>query len=136
MSKTNKIVIILAIILIIIFGAILINKDNDTQNNTHVIQTQTQAVNPISTKKTNGTFEIYNTDIKTSTGSTKLTANIKNISGSKTERQRVEIILIDKNGNELGTINTTVPSLEVNATTQITTEDLKVYENIYDFKIR
>ena len=49
---------------------------------------------------------------------------------------KVNIVLIDKNGTEIGTITTTVPSLEVNKTTEIYAEDLMVYENIYDFKIK
>lgn len=138
MSKTNKIVIIIAVILIIILGMIAMNnksRDNSSNNNISN-KSQTETTNQIATKKSNRTFEIYNTNIKTNTGSTKLTATIKNISGSKTERQKLEIVLVDKNSNEIGTLMTTIPSLNVDDTTEIIAEDLKVYENIYDFKIK
>ena len=138
MSKTNKIIVIIAVILIVILGIVAINnknEDNFANTNTQN-QSQTRTTNQIATKKSNGTYEIYNTDIKTNTGSTKLTATIKNISGSKTERQRLEIVLLDKNSNEIGTLMTTIPSLEKDGTTEITAEDLKVYENIYDFNIK
>lgn len=133
----NKIIIIATIILIIALILTLIinkSKDNNTQATKEIEITET--TNKVATKKSNGTFEIYNTDIRTNTGSTKLTATIKNISSIKTERQRIEIALLDKNSNEIGIITTTIPSLEVNGTTEISAEDLKVYENIYDFKIK
>lgn len=137
MSKTNKIVVAVAVILIIILGIIAINNKN-ADNNVNGTQTAetTETTNQVATKKSNGIFEIYNTDIKTNTGSTRVIATIKNISGSKTERQKIEIVLLDKNGNEIGTITTTIPSLDTNATTEISAEDLKVYDNIYDFKIK
>ena len=136
MDKKNIIIVVIVVLVILAtLAIILINKKGKSTNDSQT-QTQTQTTNPIATKKDNGTFEIYNTDIKTNTGSTIVRATIKNISNAKTEKQKVNIVLIDKNGTEIGTITTTVPSLEVNKTTEIYAEDLMVYENIYDFKIK
>lgn len=130
MGKTNKIIILIAIILIVILGIkIITNKNKDKQE-------VKETTNQIATKKSNEKFEIYNIDIKTDSGSTKFTATIENISGKKTEQQRIEIILIDKNENEIGTIIATIPSLENNEISEIVAEDLKVYNDIYDFKIK
>lgn len=135
MSKKNIAVIVVAIILIIIMGIKLMSNNKDTNGDAEN-SSQTQTTNPVATKKSNGTFEIYNTDIKTNTGSTRLRATVRNISGSKTEQQIIEIALIDKEQNEVGTIMATIPSLEDEGTTEISSEDLKVYENIYDFRIK
>ena len=138
MNKTNKFIIIVALILIIVFGVILLNRMNKSDNNSENVSAvkTTETTNKVATKKSNGTFEIYNTDIRTNTGSTVLTATIKNVSGSKIEKQMIEIVLLDKNNKEIGTMKTTIPSLEAGTTTEITAEDLQVYENIYDFKIK
>ena len=135
MSKTNRIIVIIAIILTIIFGIMLIIRNGNSKNSEEV-QNETPTTNQIATKKTNGEYEIYNTDIKTNTGSTKLTATVKNISKSKTDRKKIEIVLLDEKSNEVGTINATIPGLEVNGTTEISAEDLKTYQNIYNFRIK
>ena len=137
MSKKNLVIIIIAIILIII-GIVLLKRNNESQSqtdNTKTEQPQTVA-SPIIQKKSNGTYEIFNTNIKTDTGSTRIKAAVKNVSGVATPQQTVDLVLLDKNNNELGTIKTIIPSLENGASTTISVEDLKVYENIYDFKIK
>lgn len=136
MSKKNLVFIIIAVILIII-GIILLNnnKQKDNENNMEVKRTEI-AANPIADKKTNGIFEIYNTSITTNTGSTRIKAAVKNVSGTRTEEQFINIELLDKNNNELGIIKVNIPSLENGEATTISAESLKVYENIYDFKIK
>ena len=132
MSKKNIIIIIIALILIIILGVNLNKKNNSTSEE---IQSE-ETINQVSTKKTNGIFEIYNTDITKDSGSTKITATIKNISGNKTEEQKINLVLIDTKGKEIGKLIVTVPSLESGKSTLISAESLTVYENIYDFIIK
>lgn len=135
MNKINLIRIIISIvigtILISIFVINLKNKKSEEYN----ISNENQTTNQIAIKKSNGVFEIYNTDIKTNDRTTKLTATVKNITTNKTEKQIVQIILIDIEQNEIGRMLVTVPSLESNQATEISSEDLRVYDNIYNFKI-
>lgn len=135
MNKINLIRIIISIvigtILISIFVINLKNKKSEEYN----ISNENQTTNQIAIKKSNGVFEIYNTDIKTNDRTTKLTATVKNITANKTEKQIVQIILIDIEQNEIGRMLVTVPSLESNQATEISSEDLRVYDNIYNFKI-
>lgn len=133
MSNKNKILIIVAIILIIILSIGLIKNKNNVTNQG---QEAEKTTNLVATKKTNGTFEIYNTDIKTDAGTTKITATIKNISVNKTVEQKIELLLLDYSGNEIETIIVTVPSLESGKSTIISAESLTVYENIKDFSIK
>ena len=135
MSKKNIIITIIAIIVIITLSILVINLISNS-NKDMGKNANNQTTNQVATKKSNYIFEIYNTDIKTNTGSTRFTATVKNISKNKIEKQRIEIILMDKEENEIGTIFTTIPSLESKETAEISAEDLKVYENIYDFKIK
>lgn len=137
MSKKNLAIIIIAVVLIII-GIIILNnnKDNDNSNASSSTGQTTVVENPIIEKKTNGTYEIYNTDLNTNSGTTKIKATVKNISKSTTPEQFIDIVLLDKSGNELGTIKATVPSLDSGVATEISAESLKVYTNIYDFKIK
>ena len=132
MSKKNIIIIIIALILIIILGVNLNKKKNGISEEVQLEET----INQVSTKKTNEVFEIYNTDITNDSGSTKITATIKNISGNKTEEQKINLVLIDTKGKEIGKLIVTVPSLESGKSTLISAESLTVYENIYDFIIK
>ena len=133
MSKKNLAIIIIAVVLIIVGTIFLRNRGNDNSKNT---QTTQVVESPIAKKKTNGTFDVYNTDITTNTGSTKISATIENISGKETKEQMVEIVLLDKNNNELGTIKVSVPSLKAGVATELSAETLTVYNDIYDFKIK
>lgn len=135
MSKNNLILIIVAIILIIT-GLIYLNKSKDTADKTGGQQAVEVNQSPVAEKKENGTYEMYNTDIKTDSGSTKITATIKNVSANTTPEQFIELVLLDKQNKELGTIKTIVPSLGSGVATNISAESLKLYENIYDFKIK
>ena len=137
MSKKNLAIILIAVVLIII-GIIILNnnKDNDNSNASSSTGQTTVVENPIIEKKTNGTYEIYNTDLNTNSGTTKIKATVKNVSNSTTPEQFIDIVLLDKSGNELGTIKATVPSLDSGVATEISAESLKVYTNIYDFKIK
>lgn len=130
MNKKNISIILAVIVAILIIVLVISLKSDKNVNNS-----QGQTINQIATKKSNGIYEIYNTDIKTNTGSTKFTATVSNISGNKTEKQKIEIILLDTNKNEIGTILVTIPSMENGEITEVSAEDLKVYENIYDYKM-
>ena len=136
MSKKNLAIIIIAVVLIIIGIIVLKNNKDKNNNNTSNTQQTTITENPIIEKKTNGTYEIYNTDLNTNSGTTKIKATVKNVSNSTTPEQFIDIVLLDKSGNELGTIKATVPSLDSGVATEISAESLKVYTNIYDFKIK
>lgn len=134
MNKTIKIIIVTVVILIGIFVLFLLGGSKG--ENVFSGNSSVQEINKIAEKKTNGIYEIYNTDITSNGGITKFTASIKNVSGSAVEKQRLEIVLVDKAGKELGSIMVTVPSLDIGAKTEVMAEDLTEYESIYDFRIK
>ncbi len=133
MTKRKLIISIIVITIIVIaLGLVLIkNKNNSISENRQIEET----TNKIATKKENSIFKIYNTDIKNNTGSTKITATVKNKTEATTEEQEITVILLDKNKNEIGTMKIVVPSLKAGSSTQVMSESLTVYENIDDFII-
>ena len=135
MNKINLIRIIISIVIGTILISIFVINLKYKKSEEYNISNENQTTNQIAIKKSNGVFEIYNTDIKTNDRTTKLTATVKNITANKTEKQIVQIILIDIEQNEIGRMLVTVPSLESNQATEISSEDLRVYDNIYNFKI-
>lgn len=129
-KKYYKYIIIVLVLLLLIGFTEIKNKKEE------IDATKQQAVNQIATLKSNGIFEIHNAKITTSKNSTVFTATIRNVDYNKTERQRLVIALLDIDGNQLGTLTTTVPPLNVDSTTTITIEDSKEYKNVYDYKIK
>ena len=130
MTKKNLILIVIALILIVIMSAKLINRNSESKSG----QIE-ERENKVATIKQTSEYEIYNTDIKIDGGSTKITATVKNISGRKIEQKEIEIVLLDKNENEIGRVRVIVPSLEKESVAEISAESLTAYENVVDFKI-
>ena len=130
MTKKKLILIVIALILIMIMGAKLINRNSESKSG----QIE-ERENKVATIKQTSEYEIYNTDIKTDGGSTKITATVKNISGRKIEQKEIEIVLLDKNENEIGRVRVIVPSLEKESVAEISAESLTEYENVVDFRI-
>lgn len=131
MDKKKIAIILLIAILVIVLIAVLVNKND----NNEVINNDGVALNPISTKKTTSKYEMYNTDIKVGSGTTKITAEVENISNTVTDEQKVTVVLLNKEGNELGTIPVTIPKLDVGKSAKISTQVLTEYEGIYDFRL-
>lgn len=135
MSKKNIIFIIIAVVLIIIGIIFLNNRSVDNKSNSGTQQGTVVDQPKTSEVKTNGTYQMYNTSITTDTGSTIIKGTIKNISNSDTPKQSVSIVLLDKNNNEINTFKATVAALKSGEATTVYVESLKVYDNIYDFRI-
>ena len=134
--KKKEFIIILSIIILILLGIFLINKLSNTETEDQKQIDAGTPANPISTKKVTEKFEMYNTNIKSEHGKTELKATVKNITNARTEEQKVTIVLIDENKNEIGQLIAVIPSLDSGKSTTIATENMTEYENIYDFKIR
>lgn len=131
MDKINKKLIIFALVVFVIVAFVFIrDKKEEADAN------KNEAIHQISTLKSNGIYEIHKAQITTSKGTTTFTAKIKNVDYNNQERQRIVIALLDKDGNEIGTLTSTIPALNAGSSTDITIEDSKVYKNVYDYKIK
>lgn len=137
MSKNNKILIAVCVVLIII-GLIILNVNkNKNKETTSTTNTETEATqSAVVEKKSNGTYEMFNSKLNAGAGKTEVITYVKNVSDVATPERFVDIILLDKDNNELGTMKANVPALQPGQTTQISAESTKVYENVYNFAIK
>lgn len=151
-SSEKKLIIILLVILVIVAIIFFIarrgkngeeNTVQNTQNNTVVEEfvqvledgTKLNTSTKLSeTKKVNG-LEIGNIQLTNSNGQTVLLADVTNNSGAATDLTLLDIILLDKAGNELGKVGGIISPLEVGGKTQLNASMMMDYSNAYDFKI-
>ncbi len=153
MKKNEKIfigILILIIVIVIIVGVTRKNKRNDIANNNNAVQenivkeeyveiledgTKLNTSETLSKAKKLGTLEFTNIQLTNRNGQTVLLADVKNTGTTRTEMQLVDVIILDKNGKELGKVGGIVSPLESGNTTQFNTSMTVDYANAYDFKV-
>ncbi|MBR1883606.1 MAG: FxLYD domain-containing protein [Clostridia bacterium] len=157
MSKISKVLIISLIMIVVVVVAFAIvgsgNKNKGNVQETNVSeQTQKEVVyeefvqvqadgtklnksEELNKDKTLGTLVFKDIQLTNKNGQTVLIANVTNTGASKTDIKEVSIIILDKEGNELGTVVGVVIPLNAGQTTQFNTSMQRDYANAYDFKI-
>lgn len=162
MDKKQKIGIILVIAILIVGLIIIFNKKNDdNKNNNEVQMQQSTNTNDQQQKNTEKEEFVYKTDdgtklnISTKLGEerefqglkikniqltskdnqTVLLADVTNNSGKDTQPIFINIILLDKNGDEVDKIPGIIAPLKNGASTQLNSSATSDYANAYDFKI-
>ena len=149
-SNEKKIIAILSIILVIvvIIFAVMKNKKSESNDNTAiensyiepVIQVQEDGTKLNTSTKLNEPKEVNglkfeNIQFTEKNGQTVLLANVTNNSGKATEMTLVEVILIDKEGNEIEKLNGLISPLQSGASTQLNISTSLDYSDAYDIKI-
>jgi len=132
----TKKIAILTIILVIVILSIVLIANGKKVNTEEIYNNDGVTTSQITTKKKTEKYEIYNTDIKAANGVTKITATVKNITTQVAQEQKIIIVLIDKQKNEIGEIPVIIPKLDAGRMTKISSEVLTEYSNIYDFIIK
>ena len=153
MKKNEKIMITILIVIVVIVGGILIirnvnQKESEPQPQEEVenivaeenVQTLGDGTKlNISTKlkesKKLGDLEIGDIQLTNKNGQSVLLANIVNKGKQKTDVILIDIVLYDKNNQEIATIPGIISPLEVGESTQLNTVVQEDYANAYDFKI-
>lgn len=151
-SSEKKLVIILLVILAIIAVVFFITRRWNAGEENVIQNTESNAVveefvqvledgtklntstKLSETKNVNG-LEIGNIQLTNSNGQTVLLADVTNNSGAATDLTLLDIILLDKDGNELGKVGGIISPLEVGGKTQLNASMMMDYANAYDFKI-
>ena len=85
-------------------------------------------------KEVNG-LKFENIQFTEKNGQSVLLANVTNNSGKETKFKLVDVILYDKNGNEIAKVGGIVSPLQPGAKTQFNSSMTLDYANAYDFKI-
>lgn len=146
----KKMILILLVILVIaiIIFAVTKNKKGDNNDNTveenNVVEEFVQVLEDgtklnTSTKlneakEVNG-LKFENIQFTEQNGQSVLLADVTNNSGKITELTLVDVVLLDKNGNEIVTIGGIISPLQPGAKTQFNTSMTLDYANAYDFKV-
>ena len=145
--KEKRMILILLVILviaIIIFAVNKNKKDENTAEGNNVVEEFVQVLEDgtrlnTSTKlnemkKFEG-LEFGNIQLTNSNGQSVLLADVKNTTQAETGLMLVNVTLIDKNGNELGTVGGIISPLKPGESKQFNTSMTIDYANAYDFKV-
>ena len=82
-----------------------------------------------------GNLQFTNIQLTNQNGQSVLLAEVKNMGTTATELQLIDIIILDKNGEQLGKVGGIVTPLEPNESTQFNTSMTRDYANAYDFQV-
>ena len=145
--KEKRMILILLVILIIAIIIFAVNKnkkDENTAEGNNVVEEFVQVLEDgtrlnTSTKlnemkKFEG-LEFGNIQLTNLNGQSVLLADVKNTTSAETGLMLVNVTLIDKNGNELGTVGGIISPLKPGESKQFNTSMTIDYANAYDFKV-
>ena len=148
-DNEKKMLIILLIILVIAIIIFVVNKnkkgnnnENAEENNTveefvQVLEDGTKlntSTKLSEAKEVNG-LKFENMQLTEQNGQSVLLADVTNNSGKATNLTIVDVVLLDKNGQERITVGGIISPLQAGEKTQFNTSMTLDYANAYDFKI-
>ena len=161
MKKSEKrmvlILVIIAIIAIVVFVIVRRGDESGTQQNARgqISQGgQTSGTNQdsdlveklqdgtklnisdkLSETKTFGNYEVSNIQLTEKNGESLILADVKNIGSAKMEMKFADVKLVDKEGNEITTLQAVIGEVEPGATVQLQVSATTDFSNAYDFSI-
>ena len=147
-KKEKRMILILLVVLVIAVVIFVIsknktgNKENTEENNVveefvQVLEdgTRLNTSTKLNEMKKFEGLEFGNIQLTNSNGQSVLLADVKNTTQAETGLMLVNVTLIDKNGNELGTVGGIISPLKPGESKQFNTSMTIDYANAYDFKI-
>lgn len=152
MKKNEKILILVLIIILAIVIGIKVKSGNNAGseiNNDEVIEeniveefvtvledgTKLNTSDKLNQAKEVNGLKFENIQLTEQNGQTVLLANVTNNSGAAIDYTLVDVILLDKEGNEVITVGGIISPLQPGEQTQFNTSMTLDYANICDFKI-
>ena len=148
--KTNEKRLILILLLLLIIVIIIKLRagakpsiDESSQTNTTTEEfvqlledgTKVNTSETLQQAKQLGNLQFTNIQLTNQNGQSVLLAEVKNTGTTATELQLIDIIILDKNGEQLGKVGGIVTPLEPNESTQFNTSMTRDYANAYDFQV-
>ena len=146
-EKKRKYIIIAVVVIIVAVLAIGIitskmgNKSEEAQKEESIVEIKDDGTvqnksNKVKEDREIKGFKVTNIDlIKDTNGNTILTADVTNETGKNQKGFLVEIILLDKEGKELGRIPGAIIETEAGETIELRSEITEDYINAYDIKL-
>lgn len=148
MKKDEKrMILILIVALVVVLGIFLANRNKKEENEVkenkvaeefvQVLEDGTKLNTSTELGKTKqvGAFKFEKIQLTEQGSQTVLLAEVSNTSNSKTEVTIVDVILLDRNGEEIVKVKGIIKDLEPGESTQFNTSMTLDYANAYDFKI-
>ena len=152
-EKEKRIIGILSLVTVILLLIFIIVGNRDDEKNTNIeneivqenkveefVQnledgTKLNTSTKLNEAKTVGAYKIEDIQLTNKNGQTVLLANVTNVSNKETKLQLIDVVILDKKGNELGTVGGIIAPLKAGKSTQLNTGMSLDYSNAYDFKI-
>ena len=145
-SDRKKVIVFVIIIALIIIGIFLFLKNNDTTENIEepevLVQTLEDGTKLNTSSKLKETkkiesVEISNSQLTNKDGKTTLLADVKNVGNTKIEMLELEIVFVDRNNKQVGTIlNGLLGTIENGETVQLNVSSTNDYSEAYDYLVR
>ena len=140
MKNKGKLILAILIVILVIIAIVWFFSNNSKKVDTYyeVLEDGTKLNNSEKLKETKqfDGLEFSEIELNEKDNSILIQATVKNTSTSVTPSGVVKLIFVDKEENELGTINWLAPELQPNDSTQLTTSAETDVINAYDFIIQ
>ena len=147
-KKEKRMILILLVVLVIAVVIFVVsknkkgNKENTEENKVveefvQVLEdgTRLNTSTKLNEMKKFEGLEFGNIQLTNLNGQSVLLADVKNTTSAETGLMLVNVTLIDKNGNELGTVGGIISPLKPGESKQFNTSMTIDYANAYDFKV-
>lgn len=142
----KKIIVLIIIIVLLIIGIFVFLKNNETKENTEQPQVLVQTLedgtklntsNKLKETKKIGNIEISNSQLTNKDGKTTLLADVKNVGNTKIEMLELEIVFIDRNNKQIGTLlNGLLGTIESGEVIQLNVSSTNDYSEVYNYLVR
>lgn len=111
------------------------NKDSQDMVEKLKDGTKLNTSDKLSETKTFGNYEVSNIQLTEKNGESLILADVKNIGSAKMEMKFADVKLVDKEGNEITTLQAVIGEVEPGATVQLQVSATTDFSNAYDFTI-
>lgn len=152
-SEEKKMILILLIITIVIIGIIwLIARGNKKETINNGVVEENTVIEEFVQELEDGTklntssqlnkskefqgLKIKNIQLTNQNNKTELITDIENVTGRDTQAMLIDIILYDKQGNEITTLGGRISPIKAGQTIQFSTSAMIDYANAYDFEFK
>ena len=152
-NSEKKMIVVLLVIAVVIIGIVWFTtrgKDKEVVGDNNNVRQEAQKeemtttledgtkLNTSEGLKNEKEFEglrIKNIQLTNKDNKTELIADIENNSTGDKEAMLVDVILLNKNGQEVGRIGGIISPIRAGETKQFSTSSMKDYSGVYDFKL-
>lgn len=141
----KKVIIFVIIIALLIIGIFVFLKNNEKTENIEepevLVQTLENGTKLNTSAKLKeikkvGNIEISNSQLTNKYGKTTLLADVKNVGNTKIEMLELEIVFVDRNNKQVGTLNGLLGTIQAGETVQLNVSSTNDYLEAYNYLVK